>query len=812
METAFSLENELQVLKDVGDEFHVLYGGAGDGRHMLATILHAHRMWVDDDEPDFTLRCTMNDINAQVLAKDILVLVVTHRIGKLAQEYDLMHEEREPYLLAVVLYYATLGHAMPAVVYDKLQSLVQELFLNQDYKSFREAYPWIYVTESDWETFVRVFSHWADTSMYEPPLPSVKKVLATHIPATKPPTVESMSRTLGMAGMEGATERMRQGEEDRQAELEAAKAEISDINTWDSDFRAMIEAMVGEGATDEMLLDHAMKMLANMTPDDLEAGPKHASALPLDKQYLEATHALLPPTRHSCPMPELSRETDFIFADKLDRTSEKMSQAMRDHLSFIHKNWKTNPVKFDPEWYFLGSGHMSPDNMNPVIDWTEAYFQGQVLSTLTEAPDEDERYLYDSTLLELFIQFQWNLGISLVDLEESSSLVVEVNNGSILGFGDVVQNKAEERRAAGLPISYSRIFLSNVPDYVGMLSTFIQMQPLLGEASPGITKSTLRSNVLMNTGLFPKYDQYIYGTLALTADQVARTLRIRVLEEDPDVWNSFNQWGQDGKPARDKPVGPGEFKTWLHRLYLQTVLPPDRDGKATVPEERPNTVDTFLRTCAFCIEGLEYPVHWVMAALDELLDLGKPLKTKAALLNQSPAPKIIPPEKRANTYKLAAFRAELENQLSMWIQKGMLPDYLLNAILPAGTPAQFRIAVSGINNYTHGGFAGTMCLGFLLEEHLDPDFVDKPMTNMMPMMMMGRRKQSKLRHALLDRGDNVGHLFSCVMYNARDKCATFWMCEDVFERYKSFHFSLIRTDGWFRSDHSSIRLGDAERI
>ena len=575
----------------------------------------------------------------------------------------------------------------------------------------------------------------------------------------------------------------------------------------------MIEEMVGEGATDEMLRDHAIKeFCTNMTPEDLEDGPKHASALRLDKRFLEATHALLPLTR-DCPMPELSSETDFIFVNKLDLTSEKMSEAMRDHLSFIHKNWKTNPVKFDPEWYLQSSGTMSPDNMNPVIDWTEAYFDEEVLLTLTEAPDEDKRYLYDSTtLLDLFIQFQWNLGKSLVDLEESSSLVVEVNYGSILGFGDVVRNKAEERRAAGLPISYSRIFLSNVPDYVGMLSTFIQMQPLLGEASPGITKSTLRSNVLMNTGLFPKYDQYIYGTLALTADQVARTLRIRVLEEDPDVWNSFNQWGQDGKPARDKPVGPGEFKTWLHRLYLQTVLPPDRDGKATVPEERPNTVDTFLRTCAFCIEGLEYPVHWVMAALDELLDLGKPLKTKAALLNQSPAPKIIPPEKRANTYKLAAFRAELENQLSMWIQKGMLPYYLLNATLPAGTPAQFRIAVSGINNDTCGGNAQRMCLGFLLEEHLDPDFVDDPMNYMISMMMTGRKEKSKLRHALLKRGDNVGHLFSCVMYNARDKCATFWMCEDVFERYKSFHFSLIRTDGWFRSDHSSIRLGDAKRI
>lgn len=132
----------------------------------------------------------------------------------------------------------------------------------------------------------------------------------------------------------------------------------------------------------------------------------------------------------------------------------------------------------------------------------------------------------------------------------------------------------------------------------------------MGDAdSSSKLKPTFRSNVLMNANVFSNYDEYVFGTLSLSAEQVARFLRIRVLEETPDVWNIFNQWGRDDQSALSRPVGPAEFKTWLQRLYLQTVLPPHRDCRSSQREARPNTVDLFIRTCTFCIEVLGYPVH-----------------------------------------------------------------------------------------------------------------------------------------------------------------------------------------------------------
>jgi hypothetical protein len=95
------------------------------------------------------------------------------------------------------------------------------------------------------------------------------------------------------------------------------------------------------------------------------------------------------------------------------------------------------------------------------------------------------------------------------------------------------------------------------------------------------------------------FDQNLYFTLSLTVEQAARILRFRVLNDDPDVLNHFNTLGFDDGATNTHPVGLNEFKTWLHRLYLNTVVPPRRDSKASVCEQRPNTVDNFFKLASY---------------------------------------------------------------------------------------------------------------------------------------------------------------------------------------------------------------------
>lgn len=80
-----------------------------------------------------------------------------------------------------------------------------------------------------------------------------------------------------------------------------------------------------------------------------------------------------------------------------------------------------------------------------------------------------------TTLFGIFTRFYQNLGTALAELVASSSLSIEINYGSVLDFADSVRKDSTERQRVGLPTTYTRIFLSNVPDYIGMLSTIVQL-------------------------------------------------------------------------------------------------------------------------------------------------------------------------------------------------------------------------------------------------------------------------------------------------------------------------------------------------
>ena len=73
------------------------------------------------------------------------------------------------------------------------------------------------------------------------------------------------------------------------------------------------------------------------------------------------------------------------------------------------------------------------------------------------------------------------------------------------------------------------------------------------------------------------------------------------------------------------------------------------------------------------------------------------------------------------------------------------------------------------------------------------------------------KKTSKLRKALLESGDMIGHVFSCMQWDLRNQIASFWMCDDMFQKYKNYSFSIIRTDGWFQIPHEEVRLSSAKR-
>ena len=313
---------------------------------------------------------------------------------------------------------------------------------------------------------------------------------------------------------------------------------------------------------------------------------------------------------------------------------------------------------------------------------------------------------------------------------------------------------------------------------------------------------------------------------------------------EPDVWNLFNTWEWIKRDGNDV-LSIEELRLWLHTLYLSIVFPPDREVNTPLREEKPNSIGMFLTTLAVCINDLGMPAHNILAILDELLGKST-LKTKAVLSNDSPGSSEPESNPKMKTYNISAFRSDLANQTAMFIQNNLLSDCVLSTgALPKARASLYELNVNilGIDppthepdvwEYTVGARANSFSLGFRLRKRREgssgglarydittgaSDGGQNPMAMMMAMMGGGQmpgmhgmmKKRSKLRQDLLDSGTSVGHVFSCMMWHLDRQLVYFWMCDDMFEQFQDYEFSLIRTDGWFAIPHKRVRLGDAIR-
>ena len=105
-------------------------------------------------------------------------------------------------------------------------------------------------------------------------------------------------------------------------------------------------------------------------------------------------------------------------------------------------------------------------------------------------------------------------------------------------------------------------------------------------------------------------------------------------------------------------------------------------------------------------------------------------------------------------------------------------------------------------------------VGFLLEKTASSygannggnDFMD-----FMAMMAGPSEKGAELRNDIIKKGDSVGHLFSCVEYNKNTSMMTFDMCEDIFQKFGDYFFSIILTDSWkVVKENPCLRLSEAK--
>lgn len=186
---------------------------------------------------------------------------------------------------------------------------------------------------------------------------------------------------------------------------------------------------------------------------------------------------------------------------------------------------------------------------------------------------------------------------------------------TLLGPFGTKPSHASSRKEKGWPVKYHRILISNIPDYTGMLSIFIDVMPLLYEPTSMIDTHT-ESNILFNTGIWDENENFLYSSTAIP-DLVGidAILGLRFMSENCAWAQHYWTWSNSDSRVRIS----GRAIDLKNRLYGLMALAATRDSLNMVHEECTNTTAMFLSVCDFLIHLRRVPAHWVVSAIDTIL-------------------------------------------------------------------------------------------------------------------------------------------------------------------------------------------------
>lgn len=246
--------------------------------------------------------------------------------------------------------------------------------------------------------------------------------------------------------------------------------------------------------------------------------------------------------------------------------------------------------------------------------------------------------------------------------------------------GDMLDVAAELRRAeveVGVRVGdqalrFSRVLLSNVPDYTGLLPALLRFVPLLSEVD-----GLLLHNCLLNCSVWgatdSAIDEYVYSTTKVPdLGLMAPLLGAKFVSGG--IWGStFIAWeravGEPCAAASGEHVTQQQFTDWLHDLFVSIVQPAPRTQSPCV-EICPMTLEVFFELVHWLAadrSGPAVPRHWLAEVLQPIFDDNLHTAARAPLLSPaapSRSPILVPGAKLK--FDTDVYRPELNRLWNAW--------------------------------------------------------------------------------------------------------------------------------------------------
>ena len=610
----------------------------------------------------------------------------------------------------------------------------------------------------------------------------------------------------------------------------ADKAAIGDFPDIEAKIRAsLIEE--GEDSSDKAVLKCVREFLRKYaedlaTGDALRIGNgSKTRGRDLDEKFILETNAVLPPK--GC--------AGSIFDDVWEASSSSdtsRSNAVAKAKTVIEDTWKANRTMFDPSWTGFGGLNGGDTRFNPIHDIGSKFLVArdhQLLNTLLDAPTEDQ--IQKMNFFQCSTLFFWNTAHALKNLLLTDSLSLEISLGSITSLCRSIQDDQSTSR----PKKFHRIFLSNIPDYIGMISVFTEVMPLLHRPSDGLS-TFLQTNVLLNTGIWQSMSHYTFAATGIPSrNDMLRLMGVLRLTGE-DIFSEQNQWTWAQKSSKMMVHATrDELTTWLHRVLLSALLPPVRDPWGACNEQCPTNVATFMRLCAFSVEELGYPPHWVGGILDEIATACRTtgvLKSKADIPSESPV--TYSGATKIQKIDIGAFRLDILTQFELW--KALLGELMVGSETTPSTKSannikKYRLALGKNGKYLTVGMGlpysesasygsrgkhSSLNLGLVLSKEKNPDGYDgRGYDTPFDYPQSPQLGKGKIRtKAMSTEGKVDFQILSCIAFNCdlvnQRHSIDFMMCETDFEKYKEHYIHLFRTDSW--NQVGSVKADDLLRL
>ncbi|KAI9060061.1 hypothetical protein FKP32DRAFT_1656899 [Trametes sanguinea] len=569
-------------------EVAFLFGGVGDGRHAFGSLAGLHKAYKKLSKlkkAKFRAHLTLLDVHEGTIARDLCIFML---LQALMDESDPVARTE----LQATLTYTYCGAAMPDYCYNRLQTAVKKL--KEGLTATPPALPaWLHVVSDTIPAILPTLDYWLRAKK------STRKTLEEHehMSSVDRPDMQALSMIPGANADFQRT--LQERIASQRADIENTLRTLTDEQLAEFDLLPKTMTVKERRA---FILDN-MEMLVDAYHKAMRGGK-----VPLyEEGWYKEAKVFLPPKELFKRHPGVEAVWRSILSNK------GMPQPVpRKVISHIHSEWKPNITLFDikcedPKCYPGGNGY--PDlklEMFDVIGHMDQF-------TRRDAPDARDPMSINQSMLavEACTAFFAEVIASIKSLE--GRLIVELICGGLAEELAKMQYKADITRPKHFPRKFTRMWMSNVPDYThGPLNMIVYAVPQL-QNDP---QAAVAFNCMLNVPVWAGDEEYFHTYTLLLPEEIPRYLGCRLISSRAVMDVCVLGTHQMPRPLSELATRD-ELTTWLTRVLFNTFIP-------GLSKLRPHYVRCPHNLVAFFalvlyLHRVGYPGHWLSEFMARVL-------------------------------------------------------------------------------------------------------------------------------------------------------------------------------------------------